>query len=61
MNSHDDFKPGDRFGFDLGYRQGITENLGALIQLNVSVKRRDSGAEAEPEDSGGRLVSISRA
>ena len=45
--------------FDLGYRHALFENLGALIQLNVLTKQRDSGAEAEPEDSGGRLVAIS--
>ncbi|WP_019143117.1 transporter [Noviherbaspirillum massiliense] len=59
LNSHNDYKPGDQFGLDVGYRYGLTDNLGALIQANFLVKRRDSGAEAEPEDSGGRFVFIS--
>jgi Putative MetA-pathway of phenol degradation len=59
LNSRNEFKPGDQFGIDVGYRHGITDKLGALVQLNFLLKRRDSGAEAEPEDSGGRFVSIS--
>jgi hypothetical protein len=59
LNSHDNFKPGDQFGIDVGYRHGLTDNLGALVQLNFLVKRRDSGAQAEPEDSGGRFASVS--
>lgn len=59
LNSHDGFKPGDQFGADLGYRHGISDRLGALVQLNFLVKRRDSGAQAEPEDSGGRYLSLS--
>lgn len=59
LNSHDGFKPGDQFGADLGYRYGVTDQLGALVQLNFLVKRRDSGAQAEPEDSGGRYLSLS--
>jgi hypothetical protein len=59
LNTHDEFKPGSRFNFDVGYRHGFTDEFGALIQLNASIKRRDKGAEAEPEDSGGRFVFIS--
>jgi len=59
LNTHAEFKPGDRLNVDLGVRRGLTENLGAMLQLNVAIKRRDSGAEAEPEDSGGRVVSVS--
>ena len=59
LKTHDEFKPGDQFGIDVGYRQGITDKLGALVQVNFLVKRRDSGAQAEPDDSGGRFVSVS--
>lgn len=59
LNSSADFKPGDRFGADIGYRQRITEQLAALIQVNLSVKGRDSGAQAEPDDSGFKNVSLS--
>lgn len=59
LNRHDDFKPGSQFGIDLGYRYGVTDTLGALLQLNFLAKRRDSGAQAEPADSGSRAVFIS--
>ena len=59
LNSHNDFKPGSQFGVDAGFRYSVTDKLGALVQVNALVKQRDSGAQAEPEDSGGRYVSIS--
>lgn len=59
LNSHDNFKPGKQFSTDIGYRHGVTDQLGALIQLNFQVKRRDSGSAAEPADSGARYVSLS--
>lgn len=59
LKSSDGFKPGDQLGVDLGYRHGITDKLGTLVQLNFLAKLRDSGPQAEPEDSGGRFVSVS--
>jgi hypothetical protein len=59
LNSHDDFRPGSQFGIDVGYRYGVTDKLGALVQVNAVVKRRDRGAQAEPNDSGGRFLFIS--
>jgi hypothetical protein len=59
LNQHDEFRPGAQLGVDVGIRQGVGDKLGALLQLNMAVKRRDSGNEAEPEDSGSRQVFIS--
>ncbi|TFW01796.1 transporter [Oxalobacteraceae bacterium OM1] len=59
LNSHDDYRPGTQLGIDLGYRHGLTDKLGGLVQLNTVVKRSDSGAQAEPEDSGSRAVFLS--
>jgi hypothetical protein len=59
LHSHDDFRPGDQFGIDLGYRHSLTDKWGALVQVNFLVKHRDSGAQAEPEDSGGRFAFVS--
>ena len=56
LNSHAQFKPGAQLGFDLGYRKGVGQKLGLMVQLNVLHKQSDSGAEAEPADSGGRFV-----
>ncbi|HYD93860.1 MAG TPA: transporter [Noviherbaspirillum sp.] len=59
LNSRDNFKPGAQLSADVGYRHGVTDQLGALIQLNLLLKRRDSGSAAEPADSGARYLSLS--
>jgi hypothetical protein len=59
MNSNEDYRPGKRFGADTGVRYSATENLSAMLQLNFLYKGRDAGAQAEPEDSGGKFLYIS--
>lgn len=59
LNSHDNFRPGAQFGLDVGYAHPLTERLSGLVQVNALVKRRDSGSEAEPADSGGRFLFLS--
>ena len=50
---------GAYFLVDVGGRWEATDRLGLMLQLNATWKGRDSGAEAEPEDSGGRWVFVS--
>jgi hypothetical protein len=59
LNSRDGYKPGNQIGVDLGYRYDVNERLGLMLQLNYRYKARDSGAQAEPDDSGGQTVSLS--
>jgi hypothetical protein len=59
LNSRDQFKPGAQLSVDLGYGQSVADKLSAVVQLNVVVKARHRGANAEPEDSGGRFVFLS--
>jgi hypothetical protein len=59
LNSHDEFKPGAQFGADIGYRHGIGERFGAVVQLNFVNKQADQGVNAEPTESGGRYVFLS--
>lgn len=59
LNERDDFKPGEKVSVDLGYRYNATERLSLMLQLNGHHKSRDSGQNAEPDDSGGHSVSIS--
>ena len=59
FNSHDNFKPGTRVSLDVGYRHEVTDKLGLMLQLNAVNKSRDSGSEAEPDDSGGRFLFVS--
>ena len=54
LDSHEDYRPGRRLTADVGVRYAATERLGLLFQLNALFRGRDSGAQAEPDDSGGR-------
>ncbi len=59
LNSREDFRPGQRISIDLGYTYGASDRIGLMIQLNALHKARDSGAQAEPEDSGGNFLFVS--
>ena len=59
LASRSGYKPGNRFGVDLGVRYDATEKLGLLLQFNALFRGRDSGPQADAEDSGGRSVFIS--
>ncbi len=59
LNTRDEYKPGNQFGVDTGYRYDQTDRLAWMLQLNYRYKSRDSGAQAEPEDSGGQAVTAS--
>jgi hypothetical protein len=55
-DSRDDYRPGDRLFIDFGYRYPLTPRFALQAQLNAVLKERDSGANAEPEDSGGKYL-----
>jgi hypothetical protein len=56
MNSKDGFKPGNQLRIDGGVRYGFLRDGAAMLQLNYVAKGRDSGVNAEPEDSGQRML-----
>jgi hypothetical protein len=58
LNSHDDFRPGKQVL--IGFRRPVGRDrpVGLMLQLNALWKGRDSGAQAEPDDSGSRTLSI---
>jgi hypothetical protein len=58
LNYYSDYKPGNVFALDVGYRYDVSDALGLNLQLNYVYKSRDKGAEAEPDDSGGQTLSI---
>ena len=58
-NSREDFKPGRQLLLDAGARYAVGRDVGLMLQLNYIAKGRDSGSEAEPEDSGQRQLFIS--
>ncbi len=59
VSDRDDFKPGRKLSTDMGLSYNATPDLSLMLQLNLQHKSRDSGANAEPADSGSRTVSIS--
>jgi hypothetical protein len=59
LDSYHEYKPGDRLTVDLGMRYEATPHLALLLQFNGLWRGRDSGAQAEPEDSGGQYFFIS--
>lgn len=59
LNDHDGYRPGGQLSADLGVAKTLTEKLSGIAQLNAVVKRRDSGANSEPADSGSRSLFLS--
>ena len=59
FNSSENYRPGRRLSLDVGYRQEVTDRIGLMIQANALYKGRDAGAQAEPDDSGGRFLFVS--
>ncbi len=53
------YKPGTRVAFDIGASYPLTNRVSLLLQLNSHWKDRDSGSDAEPEESGGTFVHLS--
>ena len=52
LNERAGYKPGRQFVFYGGERYSLTAEVGLMAQVNYQARGRDSGAEAEPEDSG---------
>jgi hypothetical protein len=59
LDSHDDYRPGNRLSIDTGLRYDAGDRLGLLLQLNALFKAHDRGGQAEPEDTGGKFVFVS--
>lgn len=59
VNSSENYRPGKRVTVDVGYRYEATDKVGLMLQLNTLWRGRDSGAQAEPDDTGGAFVYVS--
>lgn len=57
--TRDHYRPGNQFSASLGFSAPLGERVSFLLQANGLVKGRDSGAQAEPELSGGRYLFLS--
>ena len=59
LSDRGDFKPGRKLSADVGLSYNATPDLSLMLQLNALHKAKDSGANAEPNDSGGSTISVS--
>jgi hypothetical protein len=60
FNEYQNYKPGEKFGFDLGLNYAASSRFGLMLQLNYLYKGKDSGSDADqPNDTGGEFVYLS--
>lgn len=59
MATKDDYRPGNQVLLTGGVSWPVTDNVALLGQLNALWRGRDSGVNAEPEESGGRSLFVS--
>jgi len=59
LSASDNFEPGQRLEISGGWSHAYSEKLGSVVQLNFQRRHSDSGLEAEPENSGSTIVTVS--
>ena len=59
INSRRDFKPDTRVELSAGWAHTFTQNFGAVMQLNLRHRARDTGTQVEPANSGSTRAEIS--
>lgn len=59
MNTREAYRPGARLEASVGWSHAISEGMGTVLQLNMGHRAHDSGAQAEPGNSGSTLVDLS--
>lgn len=59
LNKNEDFRPGTRTEISAGWSHAYSQSLGAVLQLNLRHRQRDSGAQAEPGNSGFTTLALS--
>lgn len=59
LNTREEFRPGRRVEASVGWSHAVSPVLGTVLQLNALHRAHDSGAQAEPSNSGSTTVSLS--
>ena len=59
LNKSEDFRPGARIEVSAGWSHAYSDSLGTVLQLNWRHRRRDSGGQAEPGNSGFTTLALS--
>ncbi len=59
VSTKEEYKPGNQFQLNVGYRYPLGHDWQALLQVNSLIKGKDSGTNAEPDLSGSKSVFLS--
>jgi hypothetical protein len=59
LTTREDFRPGRRLDTAAGWSHAFTHQFGSVVQLNYRHRNRDSGPEAEPDNSGSTTLNVS--
>lgn len=59
LRERESYRPGSQLGVDVGWQYDVGERVSLLLQVNTLFRGRDSGTQAEPEDSGRTTVALS--
>jgi outer membrane receptor protein involved in Fe transport len=59
LDRKDDYRPGDKLSLDVGLRYPLTDRLALQLQANALATAKSEGERAEPENTGGTLVTLS--
>ena len=59
MNTKEDFKPGTGLNLNFGLQYASFESFTPMVQINARIEKRDSGANADVDNSGATLVYLS--
>jgi hypothetical protein len=57
--TREDYRPGNLFVATGGYRHPLSTHVTGIIQVNATVRASDSGANAEPDVTGGQFLFVS--
>ena len=59
LDRKDDYRPGDKLSLDVGVRYPLTDRLALQLQANALATAKSQGERAEPENTGGSLITLS--
>lgn len=59
LNTKEDFRPGTGLNANFGVRYLLNETVTPHIQINARIEKRESGANADVDNSGATLINLS--
>jgi hypothetical protein len=59
LNRREEFRPGRRVELSVGWSHAFSPSFGGVMQLNWRNRARDSGNQAEPDNSGSTMLDLS--